>query len=92
MTGHLDHEIVSAAIAFVDHGLGSLAFGTTQPGARRRGLWQQLAVARIRTMPDLWVAGVFSDLSRPGAERLGFVPVQRFTLWVRDRGRNTQGI
>jgi hypothetical protein len=37
-------------------------------------------------MPDLWVTGVFSDFSRLGAERLGFVPVQRFTLWVCDRG------
>jgi hypothetical protein len=86
LTGHLDGQVVSAAASFVDHGVGSLAFGATLPTARRRGLWQQLAVTRIRTMPDLWVTGVFSDFSRPGAERLGFVPIQRFTLWVRHRG------
>jgi hypothetical protein len=85
LTAHLDGQVVSAAASFVDHGVGSLAFGATLPRARRRGLWQQLAVARIRTMPDLWVTGVFSDFSRPGAERLGFVPIERFTLWVRDR-------
>ena len=83
LTAHLDGHVVSAAVSFVDHGVGSLAFGATLPTARRRGSWQQLAVARIRTMPDLWVTGVFSDFSRPGAERLGFVPIQRFTLWVR---------
>jgi hypothetical protein len=86
LTAHLEGHAVSAAVSFVEHGVGSLAFGATVPAARRRGLWQQLAVARIRTMPQLWVAGVFSDFSRPGGERLGFVPVQRFTLWVRDRG------
>jgi hypothetical protein len=86
LTAHLDDRAVSAAAAFVDHGVGSLAFGATLPAARRRGLWQQLAVARIRTMSHLWVTGVFSDLSRHGAECLGFIPVQRFTLWVCDRG------
>ena len=86
LTAHLDGRVVSAAASFVEHGVGSLAFGATLPTARRRGLWQELAIARIRTMPDLWITGVFSDFSRPGAERLGFVPVQRFTLWVRDRG------
>jgi hypothetical protein len=89
LTAHLDGHMVSAAASFVDNGMGSLAFGATLPSARRRGLWQQLAVARIRTMPELWVAGVFSDFSRDGAERLGFIPVQRFTLWVRDRGPQT---
>jgi hypothetical protein len=29
--------------------------------------------------------GVFSDMSRPGAEALGFLPITRFTLWHRPR-------
>ena len=29
--------------------------------------------------------GVFSDMSRPSAEALGFLPVTRFTLWHRPR-------
>jgi hypothetical protein len=53
LTAHLDGHVVGAAASFVDHGVGSLAFGATLPTARRRGLWQQLAIARIRTMPDL---------------------------------------
>jgi hypothetical protein len=28
---------------------------------------------------------VFSDFSRPGAERIGFVPIVRHTLWHRAR-------
>ena len=33
----------------------------------------------------MWIAGVFSDHSRPGAESIGFVPVLRLTLWILDR-------
>ena len=35
--------------------------------------------------PDLPAVGVFSDMSRPPAEALGFLPVTRFTLWHRPR-------
>jgi hypothetical protein len=33
----------------------------------------------------VWMAGVFSDVSQPGAEALGFVPLLRLTLWILDR-------
>ena len=55
------------------------------PAARRRGFWRQLAIDRLRATPELWTTGVFSDLSRPGAEALGFVPLLRLTLWILDR-------
>ena len=63
----------------------SLAFGVTLPEARRRGQWSLHARHRLRAEPELWHAGVFSDFSRPGAERLGFIPVIRFTLYRRAR-------
>jgi hypothetical protein len=76
---------VAAAASFSSHGIASLAFSATLPRARRQGLWQRLAIERLRTTPQLWTAGVFSDHSRPGAESLGFVPVLRLTLWNLDR-------
>jgi hypothetical protein len=88
-TAEIDGRPVSAAAAFVAHGIGSLAFGATLASARRRGLWRQLALARIRAVPDLPMAGVFSDFSRPGAEALGFLPVVRLTLWVLERPAHT---
>jgi hypothetical protein len=84
-TADADGQPVSAAAAFVARGIGSLAFGATLPTARRRGLWRQLAVTRLLAMPDVWTSGVFSDLSRPGAEALGFVPLLRLNLWVLER-------
>ncbi|WP_448608607.1 GNAT family N-acetyltransferase [Geodermatophilus sp. URMC 60] len=78
-------EPVSASAHFVTSGLGSLAFAATLPTARGRGHWTRHALARLRLRPDLWHSGVFSDFSRPLAERLGFVPILRFTLWQRSR-------
>ena len=54
------------------------------PDLRRRG-WQRPCLLRLRTEPHLWHVGVFSDDSRPGAERLGFIPTVRHTLWHRPR-------
>ena len=74
-----------AAASFTSHGIGSLSYGVTLPESRRRGYWRRLAIERLRSTPDLWMAGVFSDFSRPGAETLGFVPLLRLTLWILDR-------
>jgi hypothetical protein len=81
-----DGDVAAAATAqFVAHGVASFAFAATRPESRRGGHWYRHAVHRLRTEPDLWHVGVFSDFSRPGAERIGFVPVLRHTLWHRTR-------
>lgn len=41
--------------------------------------------ARLADLEGLPSAGLFSDMSRPGAERNGFLPVTRFTRWRRAR-------
>jgi hypothetical protein len=83
--GHDGARHVAAGVSFVSHGIASLAYGVTVPAARRRGFWRRLAVERLRATPEVWTTGVFSDLSRPGAEALGFVPLLRLTLWILDR-------
>ncbi len=72
---------VSLGTSFVEHGIGSFALGVTRPEARRHGHWLRHAVARLEHSPDVWMTGVFSDFSRPGAEAIGFVPIVRLTLW-----------
>ena len=76
---------VSIGSLFTDCGVGCFALGVTMPTARRRGHWLAHAVHRLAAAPDVWMTGVFSDHSRSPAERLGFLPVLRFTLWARDR-------
>jgi hypothetical protein len=80
-----DGDAVAAAATFTSHRIASLAFGTTSPAARRRGAWRQAAIARLAATPHLWFAGVFSDIARPGAESLGFVPLLRLTRWTLHR-------
>jgi hypothetical protein len=75
----------TASAQFVAHGLAGFAMGVTLPAGRRAGHWWRHVQLRLATEPDLWHVGVFSDLSRPGAERAAFVPLVRHTLWHRTR-------
>ncbi|MGH4026360.1 MAG: hypothetical protein ACRDRV_17435 [Pseudonocardiaceae bacterium] len=76
---------VGIGTLFVSGELGLFALGVTRPEARRRGHWLSHAVHRLAEVPQSWTAGVFSDYSRSPAQRLGFVPVLRLTLWSRSR-------
>jgi hypothetical protein len=78
-------EPVAAAASHTAAGMTVFALGVTLPAARRRGAWRALAAVRLAARPDLPAASLFSDYSRPLAERLGFLPIQRWTLWTRQR-------
>lgn len=67
--------------SFREAGVAQLALAATLPEARRRGSWYSLVRARLEEAGDLPAAGLLSDDSRPGAERVGFVPLQRFVCW-----------
>jgi hypothetical protein len=67
----------------VAYGVVNLCLAATLPTARRRGAWESLVWARIDDGPGLPAAAFTSDDSRPGFVRMGFLPVTRFTLWLR---------
>jgi hypothetical protein len=80
-----DTPVCTGAL-FVEHGLGQLWLATTLPGARGRGYYRAIAARRIAAAGDVPLAALFSDMSRPAAERqFGFLPLLRFTLWTRPR-------
>jgi hypothetical protein len=81
--GLLEGEPVGSGARYVGHGVVNLCFGATLPAARRRGVWEALVWARVADAPDLPAVAYTSDDSRPGFERMGFVPTIRFTLWGR---------
>jgi hypothetical protein len=83
--GYADERPVGADASYVAHGLHILALGVVLPEARRRGYWQPLLRARLADLQGLPSASLFSDMSRAGAERNGFLPISRFTLWRRPR-------
>lgn len=84
--GRIDGRPVSIGTMFEEYGIASLTLGVTLPEARRKGFWLRHAVDRLTAVPDIWTAGIFSDMSRPGAESLGFVPINRLTLWLYNTG------
>jgi hypothetical protein len=84
--GYLAGQAVTVGARHIGHGLVVLALGATLPAARHRGCWSAMVRSRLAAAPDLPAAALFSDDSRPGAERLfGFLPISRFTLWMRSR-------
>lgn len=83
--GYQQDRAVSVGTSFEDCGIASFALGVTRPEARRQGHWMRHARERLLRHPDVWMTGVFSDYSRPGAQSIGFLPIQRLTLWAKQR-------
>jgi hypothetical protein len=81
--GRVDGEPVSVAASFLAHDVVNLCLAATLPAGRRRGVWAQLVAARVNDEEHLPAVAVTSDDSRPGFVKLGFLPVQRMTLWLR---------
>jgi hypothetical protein len=81
--GLLDGRPVAVGNSHVAADVVNLCLGATLPEARRRGVWEALVWARVGDAPELPAVAYTSDLSRPGFLRMGFLPITRFTLWVR---------
>ena len=76
-------EPVAAAAGFVGSGVVNLCGAATLPAARRTGAWGALVRARMADAPDLPALAYTSDFSRPGFVHMGFLPITRFTIWLR---------
>jgi hypothetical protein len=81
--GTLGGEVVAGSASYAAYGVNNLCLAATLEPARRRGVWQAMAQARLAEHPELPAAAFTSDYSRAGFEKLGFLPVTRFTLWFR---------
>jgi hypothetical protein len=76
---------VSASSAWTEHGINSVTLVATVPDARGRGYGEALTWQAARADPSLPSMLISSDLGRPIYERMGFLPLQRLTLWYRTR-------
>lgn len=83
--GYVDGAAVVAGWLLLHGPLGVLVLAATLPEARRRGYWTAMLRRRLHASEGRAVAAIFGDMSRPGAQRYGFLPLFRFTLWHRDR-------
>lgn len=83
--GRSDGRPVAACLAVLDNGLNGISLVATVPEARRRGFGEALTWQGTMADPTLHAALLASDLGRPIYERMGFLPITRFTLWRRPR-------
>jgi GNAT superfamily N-acetyltransferase len=83
--GRLGGEPVGTAATTLDSGLNGVALIVTLPEARRRGVGTALTWRAALADPTRPAALLASDLGRGVYERMGFLPLLRFTLWSRER-------
>jgi hypothetical protein len=76
---------VSAAAAFVAHGVVNVEFVATVPEARRRGFGEAVTWRAALAEPGLPAMLLSSDHGRSVYERMGFLPLLRWTMWYRER-------
>ncbi|MEA2826378.1 MAG: hypothetical protein QOG43_817 [Actinomycetota bacterium] len=81
--GDRDDSAVAVSGAHVAHGLVEVDWVATLPAARGRGFGAALTGRALSCRPDLPAVLVSSDDGRPVYERLGFLPISRCTLWMR---------
>ncbi|MDP8907855.1 MAG: GNAT family N-acetyltransferase [Chloroflexota bacterium] len=80
---------VSAAATFIEAGLNQVTAVATVLAARRRGYGEALTWRATLADPSLPAALIASDPGRPVYERMGYIPITRFTLWHRTREPET---
>lgn len=89
--GWLDDRVVSIGAAFVEHGISHVTLIATVPDARRRGFGEALTWRAALAAPGSPAMLLSSDAGRPVYERMGFLPLFRFTLWYRERDGHGRG-
>jgi hypothetical protein len=74
---------VATAGVTVAHGVAVVEFVATLAGARGKGFGAMVTQAAALADPTVPAVLIASDLGRPVYERLGFLPVNRWTLWMK---------
>ncbi len=83
--GWVGNRPVSASSAWTEHGINDVTLVATIPDARGRGYGEALTWHAARADPSLPAMLLSSDAGRSIYERMGFLPLQRITLWYRTR-------
>jgi hypothetical protein len=83
--GYDDDKPVGLAISSVGFGINHVMLVVTLPEARGRGFGDALTWEASLLDPALPAMLLSSDLGRPVYERMGYLPLLRFTLWYRTR-------
>jgi predicted GNAT family acetyltransferase len=80
--GAVDGRPVAGSMAFTSRGVVAVENVATLEQARGKGYGAALTATAALSSPDLPAVLIASDDGRSVYERLGFLPISRFTLWV----------
>jgi GNAT superfamily N-acetyltransferase len=83
--GWLGDSPVSASSSWTEYGINNVTLVATIPDARGRGYGEALTWCAALANSSLPAMLISSDMARPVYERMGFLPLQRITLWYRSR-------
>ncbi len=81
-TAELDGTTVATAAAHHGGRVNGVEIVSCRPEVRGRGVGEAVTWTATLARPELPAALIASDAGRPVYERMGFLPVSRFTLWV----------
>ncbi|HEX7096422.1 MAG TPA: hypothetical protein VF183_11100, partial [Acidimicrobiales bacterium] len=81
--GYAGDRPVATAGVYVGRYVNDVEWVSTMPDARRRGYGEALTWAATLANPDAPAALIASDDGQPVYERMGYVRVQRMTMWFR---------
>lgn len=76
---------VGVAVTSIDHGINQVMLIATLPDARGRGFGEALTWEASLAEPSLPAMLLSSDLGRPVYDRMGYLPLFRWTVWYRSR-------
>jgi GNAT superfamily N-acetyltransferase len=83
--GYLDGAAVATSSAYVGPHHIDVEMISARPEVRGRGVGRAMTAAATVVAPDRPAMLISSDDGRPVYERLGYVPILRFTLWAGHR-------
>ena len=80
--GSVGDRDVSVATAFTHAGVNQVEMVATVPDARGKGYGAAVTWRATLADPDLPAVLISSDDGRSVYERMGYIPLTRWTLWV----------
>ncbi len=85
VTAYLGDQPVATAAAYATDHVVAIDAVATRPSCRRHGLGAFVTATAAATAAGVPAALLSSDDGRPVYERIGFLPIMRFTLWMAER-------
>jgi hypothetical protein len=83
--GRVDGEPVGTSMAHLGQSMSHVEWVSTTAAVRGRGYGEAMTWAATLSLPDQPSMLISSDDGRPTYERMGYLAVTRFTLWIGSR-------